>query len=231
MSMEPINNKLSLNLIAHLDPKSPAAEAYRSLRTSLAFTGVDGGLKVMVVTSPGPGDGKTTTACNLAISLAQSGKRVLLMDADLRKPSIAHNFNLANTVGLTHLLTGEENMDSTLRQPTGMENLFVLTNGRIPPNPAELLGSRKMLVLIATLKERFDMVVIDAPPAAHLTDATILGSISDGALLVISAGESHIESTRLAKKKLETAQVHILGTVFTKMPVKGHGSYYYYYAG
>lgn len=231
MSMEVIRNRLSPNLIAHLDPKSPAAEAYRSLRTSLAFTGVDGGLKTVVVTSPGAGDGKSTTSCNLAISMAQSGKRVLLIDADLRKPRIYRHFNVPNVVGLTHLLTGETDIDRALQQPEGMENLQILTNGRIPPNPAELLGTKRMMELLDQLKERFDMIIIDTPPAAHLTDATLLGSLADGALLVVSAGESHIESARLAKKKLEAANVRILGVVFAKMAVKGPGSYYYYYAG
>ena len=172
-------------LIVHEQPKSPIAEAYRTLRTNIQYAKVDGELKVLLFTSAGPGEGKSTVAANTAVALAQAGHKVILVDCDLRKPVQHHVFHL-NKKGLTNCLVGESPAIELL-QETEVPNLRVLTSGPIPPNPAELLGSSRMGQALETLKEAADYVIIDSPPTIAVTDACVLSQRADGVILVLDA--------------------------------------------
>lgn len=219
---------LSRNLVSHLHPKSAASEAYRSIRTNLHYAGVDRPLKSLVVTSPTIADGKSTTASNIAVSMAQAGSRVLLLDGDLRKPKLHRYFGLANAHGLTSMLVDEKTVDEVVQSVEGMPNLSVITSGPIPPNPSELLLSEKLKHTLEALTERFDFVVMDSPPAAQVTDSAILSKMADGVLLVVSAGETAIDATFHAVKALQAVQARIVGTLLVK--VSYEKSKYYYYA-
>ena len=162
------------DIITVKNPKSRSAEAYRTLRTNIQFSSIDGdNLKTILVTSSGPGEGKSTVAINLAITIAQSGKKVLLLDCDFRKPSIHKKLGLPNREGLTNILIKDKNIEDCILS-TSTSNLFVLTSGAIPPNPSELLGTKKMENIIINLKEFFDIIIIDSPPVIAVTDAQIL---------------------------------------------------------
>jgi len=217
-------------LIAHTDPKSPISEAYRTLRTNIQFSSLDKPLRSIAVTSSGPGEGKTTTTINLAITMAQSGSKVLLIDGDLRKPKIHKIFRINNAVGLTNILVNEldykENVSSTY-----IEGLNILTAGVIPPNPSELLASNRMKQFLDKVKNDYDFVLIDTPPAAVVTDASILSTIVDGTLLVCASGEVAIEAATRAKGLLENVNANIIGVVLNKIKInKSNYSQYYYYA-
>ena len=216
-------------LIVHEQPKSPIAEAYRTLRTNIQYAKVDGELKVLLFTSAGPGEGKSTVAANTAIALAQAGQKVILMDCDLRKPVQHHVFHL-NKKGLTNCLVGESPAVDLL-QDTEVENLRVLTSGPIPPNPAELLGSSRMEQTISALKEIADYIVLDCPPVIAVTDASVLSRRSDGVILVLDANQVRPEMAQKAIELLENAQANILGTILNRAEVEAEHSYYYYYYG
>lgn len=218
------------NLIALIDPKSSAAEAYRALRTNLHYTSIDKPLKTLVITSPGPEDGKSTTACNLAISLAQNGEKVLLIDADLRKAKIHKYFDLPNQIGLTNILADNVEPEDAFIGRTDIDNLTMISSGPVPPNPAELLGSNKMKTLLDEFKKQFDVIIIDTPPVLNVTDSSILGGIADGILLVVSAGETNIEIARKALKAILNIGTKILGASLVKVNTKGLGAYYRYYS-
>jgi succinoglycan biosynthesis transport protein ExoP len=222
----------SANLIAYKDPKSPAAEAFRILRTNVSITGIDRSLKTIVFTSPEPNDGKTSTACNFAIAMAQAEKSVLLVDCDLRKPRIHRYFGIHNDIGLTNALSridaDERPLLNYTKKIPEIKNLSIITAGFIPPNPTELLSSRKFQELINQIKDFFDMVIIDTPPSAQLSDASLVGKISDGVLLVVASGETDIQAAMNAKKALVNVGAKILGVVLTKIDQKS-GSYYRYY--
>ena len=219
---------MSQNLIAHHDPKSPASEAYRSLRTNLHYASIDRDIKSLVITSPTAADGKTTTAANLAISMAQNGKRVLLMDADLRKPKIHRYFGIPNGTGLTHLLVQDAQPNDAVVKAPGIDNLFLVTSGSTPPNPSELISSERMRQLIRELADQYDLVILDTPPAAQVTDSVQLAGETDGSLMVVSAGETHIDRTIQAVKSLKNVNAKILGEVLVKTENKGKNYYYYY---
>ena len=216
-------------LIVHEQPKSPIAEAYRTLRTNIQYAKVDGELKVLLFTSAGPSEGKSTLAANTAIALAQTGQRVILVDCDLRKPVQHHVFEL-NKKGLTNCLVGESPAVELL-QDTAVENLRVLTSGPIPPNPAELLGSARMGQAIEALKEAADYVVLDCPPTIAVTDACVLSRRADGVILVLDADQVRPEMAQKAKELLENAQANLLGTILNRAEVESEHSYYYYYYG
>ena len=216
-------------LIVHEQPKSPIAEAYRTLRTNIQYAKVDGELKVLLFTSAGPGEGKSTVAANTAIALAQAGQKVILVDCDLRKPVQHHVFHL-NKKGLTNCLVGESPAVDLL-QNTEVENLRVLTSGPIPPNPAELLGSSRMGQALDALKQAADFVVLDCPPVIAVTDASVLSRRADGVVLVLDADQVRPEMAKKAKELLENAQANILGTILNRAEVEAEHSYYYYYYG
>lgn len=216
-------------LIVHEQPKSPIAEAYRTLRTNIQYARVDGELKVLLFSSAGPSEGKSTVAANTAVALAQAGHRVILMDCDLRKPVQHHVFNV-NKKGLTNCLVGESSA-AELLQDTEVANLRVLASGPIPPNPAELLGSSRMDAVITSLKEISDFLLIDCPPVIAVTDACVLARKADGVFLVLDVNQVRPEMAIKAKELFENAQGVILGAILNRAEVESEHSYYYYYYG
>lgn len=220
-----LNNRRSL--ITMLDPKSPIAEQFRTIRTNIQFSSVDQELKTLMITSAGPGDGKSTTAANLAVVFAQQGKRVLLIDADLRKPTVHYTFNQTNTIGLTSVLSKRETLEKAVAETT-QKNLFVLPSGPIPPNPAELLGSYAMKQLFTEVLESFDMVLFDTPPLLAVTDAQVLSNKCDGSILVVSSEKTEKDHIVKAKELLDSAQSKLLGVVLNNKKIENTNHYYYY---
>jgi len=211
------------------EKRSPVAEAYRHLRTSLLLSSAGQPPKTILVTSSQPSEGKTTTAVNTAVMLAQTGAEVLLLDCDLRRPRIHAHFNLANTRGVTNYLSGDSNIASIMQGYEKLPNLKIISSGPVPPNSAELLGSEEMRRLILLLSENFTHIVIDSPPAISFTDASILSTMVDGVMLVVHGGRSSRAVVRRAKQQLMDVGAHIYGIVLNN--VKLESSDYYYYSG
>lgn len=205
-----------MDLITLTDPRSPASEAYRTLRTNLSFYSLDDPLQTLVVTSPAPEEGKSTTIANLAVTVAQGGRRVILVDCDLRRPSLHEIFDVGNDTGLTTMVL-DESADLLLKE-SGVENLLLLPSGPKPPNPADLLGSRQIDHVFEQLKEQADMILIDAPPVLGVTDAAVLSAHADGVLLVVNAGKTRREHAERAKEVLENARARIVGVTLTNAP-------------
>ncbi len=229
MILKKKKNKLSnqRNLITLTDSRSPISEQYRTIRTNIQFSAVDSTIRSLMVTSSGPGEGKSTTVANLAIVFAQQEKRVLLIDADMRKPTVHYTFQLHNNVGLTNVLTKQAELSKAINK-TEQENLFVLTSGPIPPNPAELLGSKSMEEMIEAAYQQYDIILFDTPPVLAVTDAQILANKCDGTLLVVSSGNTEMEAATKSKELLLTAKGKLLGTVLNQKKVKDSQYYYYY---
>jgi capsular exopolysaccharide synthesis family protein len=211
-----------------LYPRSPAAEAYRSLRTNTEFASVDAPVKSVLVTSSVPGEGKTTTAANLAIAMAQAGQRTILLDADFRKPGVHKIFNLQNSSGLSTLLRREGVSWSQVAQETDQDNLRAITTGPLPPNPAELLRSKRMAGVLQELVTTSDFVVVDSPPVQAVTDAAILASVADGTLFVVDAGRTRRGNIRSAQESLARAGARILGVVLNRIESSAAYTYDYY---
>lgn len=222
--------KKPISLIAHSHPKSTVAEQYRQLRTNIHFSLGDTRIKTIVVTSPEPSDGKSTTAANLAIVLAQQEKPVLLVDADLRKPSLHYAFNSNNSHGLTSLLTKKSNLDQAIAK-THVPNLYVLTCGPIPPNPSELLDSETMETMIEELKGLYEYVIFDTSPILAVTDPQIVANKCDGVVMVVTTGKTSKDAAEKAKALLEKARSQLLGVVVNEVEFKkkGYKEYHYYY--
>ncbi len=215
------------NLITLTDPRSPAAEAFRTLRTNLYFSSLDQALETLVVTSAAPGDGKSTTLSNLAVAMSQGEKRAILVDADLRRPALHKLFGVSNSQGLTTMAVEEQALVEPPLLETGVDNLWLLPSGPLPPNPAEILGSRRMEEIIAALKTRADIILFDAPPVIAVTDAAVLGTKVDGVLLVVRAGKTRREHALRAKETLERVKVRLVGAVLNNAPPdQSMGSYY-----
>jgi non-specific protein-tyrosine kinase len=205
------------DLIILTDPSSPAAEAYRTLRTNLTFAALDNPLKSLVVTSVTPDEGKSTVLANLAVAMAQGGQRTILVDADLRRPRLHEIFGISNERGLTTMILEKETRDAPLID-VGVENLQLISSGPLPPNPADTLGSQKMEQVIAALRERCDLVLFDASPLVPVTDGAVLGTKVDGVLLVVRAGRTRREHVERAKDLLERARAHTIGAVLNDAP-------------
>ena len=218
----------SLKLVTLTEPSSPASEAYRALRTNIHFSSLDNPLKSLLVTSTDPGEGKSTTLANLAVTMAQAGNRVLVIDCDLRRPSQHRVFGLKNTAGLTTMMVETQAMERPPVQETAVPNLSVLSSGPLPPNPSELLGSRRMADVLAQLKAEADILLLDAPPVTAVADAAILASKVDGVLLVVHANKTKRDLARRAKGILQKANANLLGVVLNN--VKLDASMYRYYA-
>lgn len=221
-----------LNLIAHNDLKNPATEAYRVIRTSIQFAQAGKELKTLAVTSCTPNEGKSMTIANLAVVLTQAGKSVLLLDCDMRNPTVHKNFNLSNKVGLSSCISMGTALSDAV-QKTSIEGLYALTGGVIPPNPSELLGSEQMKNVLQRAKEQYDYVLIDTPPVMLVTDALIVSRFVDGMILVIASAEVKVEMARDVKKQLQHTGANILGVVLNKVRSEhlGYGYGYYYYYG
>lgn len=213
-------------MIVEREPKSIAAESYRTLRTNLQYSSFDDDYKVIVVTSSEPGEGKSTTSGNLALSLAQSDKKVILIDCDLRKPSIHKKFKLSNSAGLSDVIVEKESVTSVGYKYN--KNLTVLTSGKIPPNPAEMLGSKAMTALIDALKKIFDYVILDTPPVQAVTDAQILSTKADGTILVVRAEKTKKDSVHNSVNLLKKVNANIIGTVLNGLEATSNNYYYYY---
>jgi capsular exopolysaccharide synthesis family protein len=220
-----LNNKR--NLITFFDSKSPISEQYRTIRTNIQFSTVDHDVRSLLVTSAGPGEGKSTTLANLAIVFAQQGKRVLLVDADMRKPTVHYTFNHTNTIGLTSVLTKQINLENAVKN-SPEKNLFVLTSGPVPPNPAELLSSKAMEQFFKEAYEMFDLIVFDTPPLLAVTDAQLLANKCEGTILVVSSGKTEKDMLLKAKELLDSAQSKLLGVVLNNKKIENKNFYYYY---
>jgi len=198
------------------NPQSNSSEAYRKLRTNIQFSSIDSQIRTIMISSAISGEGKTTTIGNLAVAYAQVGKKVLLMDTDLRKPAVHRMFNVPNHIGLTSVLSSQYQITEVLRE-TGVEGLHVLTSGPIPPNPSEMIGSRKMLALLEDLKEEYDVILFDTPPVLAVSDALIISSLVDGVILVVSAGKVKKDLVKKAKAHLEHVNARILGAALNNV--------------
>jgi capsular exopolysaccharide synthesis family protein len=223
-------------LISLEDTRSAMAEAYRHLRTSLLFSSAGKPPQTILVTSSQPSEGKTTTAINTAITLAQSGAEVVIIDCDLRRPRLHSHFDLDNSTGLTNYLSGDRNTENLMKPFPGLPSLKVITSGPIPPNPAELLSSNEMKNLLQFLKGNFKHVVVDSPPAISFTDAAILSTLVDGVVLVAMSGKSSIHLMRRFKQRLGGIGARIYGVVLNGIKPNtleygyyGYGYTYSYY--
>lgn len=216
------------SLITLTRPSSIVAEQFRTIRTNIHFSMVDKDLKTLSITSAGPGAGKSTVSANLAVSFANEGKKVLLVDTDMRKPTVHKTFRLPNHDGLTTLLTDRNAELTSIFHRLDTENLFVITSGAIPPNPAELLASNKMEILKAELEEIFDLVIFDLPPVIAVTDAQIMSSKTDGTIFVINKGGADKEMVLKSKELLDKVQANVIGVVFNRVETKNDQYYAYY---
>ncbi len=225
-----VGHVIESKLVTHFDPKSPISEAYRILRTNLRFTRVvDESLKTVVITSAGPREGKSTTVANLAITLANMGSKVVLVDSDLRRPVIHSIFGMEKENGLTNYMIDSMPFESILK-PTMIENLTIVPCGLLPPNPSELLGSQKMDEFINQLKAKFDMILFDSPPVIAVTDAAVLSNKVHGVVMVISAGNTNRDAIGRSKSLLENVNARIVGAVLNNVNVEStYGSSYYHY--
>lgn len=236
-----INPKQKANLFVNNSPKSSFAEAIKTIRTNLQFSAVDKEIKIILVTSPEPGDGKSLISCNLAGAYAQENKKVLIIDCDLRKGRQHEIFNINrdNTTGYTNLILNYTNASSSVTQPvklelkdyickTGIKNLHLIPNGPTPPNPIELLASSKNQELIQVLREIYDVIILDCPPILGLSDTIVMTKLSDANIVVVSANKTKIETISDVKKAFDKANSQITGVIINKVKEKHNGYYGYY---
>ncbi|MBW7474272.1 CpsD/CapB family tyrosine-protein kinase [Paenibacillus oenotherae] len=215
------------SIITDINPLSSISEAYRTLRTNLQYAEVDRSLQLLMVTSANPKEGKTTTINNLAVAYAQTEKSVLLVDADLRKPTAHHTFQISNRCGLTHVLTGKAATSEAVKE-THIANLSIMPSGSIPPNPSELLGSRKMDQLLEELRGKYDHILIDTPPVLAVSDAQIMASRCDGVLLVVNARSVKRQQVVKARDMLQFVQARIVGVALNQTANRDRSNYYEY---
>ena len=219
--------KRNPGLVVSGRPKSIVSEQFRSVKTNIHFSMIDQDLKTLVVTSAGPESGKSVIAANLAATFASEDKSVLLVDADLRKPTVHKTFRLRNTDGLTTLLMQRNTSLSDLIYKTHTEGLYLITSGPVPPNPADILASKRMDSLKEEMEEMFDLIIFDTPPVLPVTDAQIMASKTDGTIFVIPQSDVTKEDALKAKELLEMAEANVIGAVVNRGE-KTNGSYYYY---
>ena len=205
-------------LITLSEPRSAAAEAFRSLRTNLMFSSVENPIHTLLVTSPARDDQKSISLANLAVTFAQSGNRTVIVDADLRQPQQHQIWNIDSSKGLTTMMVDDDAISEPPLLATEVDNLHILPTGNLPPNPADLLSAKRMDEIIGALKKRADYLLFDSPPVLAATDATLLGIKLDAALLVIRAGDTRRDHTAQARQALERVQVRIVGAVLTNAP-------------
>lgn len=218
-------------VVTATDPSSPAAEAYRSVRTSIQFLGLDRPVDVLQVTSPAQSEGKTTTLANLAVALADAGKRVAVVDCDLRRPRVHEFFGLPNDVGFTNVLVGDVPLSQAVQPVTDHKGLFVVSTGPLPPNPAELLSSKRAEDVLSALRATADIVLVDSPPVLPVTDAAVLSRLVDGVLVIAAAGTTTRDNLRRAVDTLVQVDAPIVGAVLNSVRRRrGYDSYQYHYA-
>lgn len=210
-----------------MNSKSPITEQYRLIRNNIHFSSVDKKIKTIVVSSAEPSEGKSTTAANLAIVLAEKGKKVILVDVDLRKPTVHYSFTVSNIDGLTSVLTKDITLDQAITK-SHISNLDILTSGPIPPNPSELLDSRAMEMVIENLNSQYEYVVFDTPPILAVTDSQIIANKCDGVVMVVACGKTHKDRVLKAKELLEKAGSQMLGVVVNGVEEKMNGYYGHY---
>jgi non-specific protein-tyrosine kinase len=231
-SVSYINGDQTTDLLVTLNhPRSPQAEAYRGIRTNLQFSSIDQPLHTLLITSANPREGKSLTAANLAIAFAQSGQRVILVDADLRRPTLHKMLSLSNKVGLTSVLVDSSEQISDALQPAMVENLRVMCCGPLPPNPSEMLGSKRMSQVIESLQQEADTVIFDGAPVLAVTDSLVLGARTDGVLLVIEAGRTRHVHAQRSKEALAKVGGQVLGVVLNRVLARSEGYYSYYEDG
>lgn len=221
------NNGERPSLITFTRPSSVIAEQFRTIRTNIQFSMVDQDLKTVVVTSAGPGAGKSTISANLAVTFASQGKKVLLVDADMRKPTVHKTFRLPNHDGLTTLLTEQDINISDIAHRVPTEGLFVITSGVIPPNPSELLASKRMNKLMNELEQIFDLIIFDMPPVVAVTDAQVMASKVDGTIFVIPKGLTNKDMVLKSKDLLDKVHANVIGAIFNRVEMSGDNYYYY----
>ncbi len=227
MSQQPSKQR---HLITVTNPRSPVSEAFRALRTNIDFSSVDEQIQIIMVTSSGPEEGKSTVTANLAAAYAQADKKVLLIDGDLRKPTAHKTFSLSNRAGLSSLLSQQADLEDVV-QDSGVSNLSIMTSGPIPPNPAEMMASNRMSAVLQELRQRYDMILFDTPPLLAVTDAQIVASKSDGVIMVVSYGKVKRDIAAKAKANLDRVGAKMLGVVLNNVKRKASEGYYYYYYG
>jgi non-specific protein-tyrosine kinase len=218
-------------VVSTIDPKAPAAEAYRSLRTSVQFAALDRPLRTLHVTSPSPSEGKTTTLTNLGVALAQVGQRVIIVCCDLRRPRLHEFFGMSNELGFTSVLLGHVPAANALQDVPGVKGLKILPSGPLPPNPSELLSSPRAAEVLVALQGLADFVLVDSPPVIPVTDAAVLSGLVDATLVVATAGLTTRRQLRQAIETLEQVDAPILGTVLNRVgsgDSYGYGRYRYY---
>lgn len=215
------------HVIAKTNPLSPISEQYRTIRTNLQFASIDERLHALLITSAEPGAGKSITVANLAVTYAQQGKKVLLVDADLRKPTVHYTFRLDNLRGLSNVLIGESTLEEAIVS-SEVDHLDLISCGPIPPNPSELLASKKMQTMLEDAKKLYDIIIFDTPPTLAVADAQILANIVDGSILVIRSKKTEYEAAIKAKETLSSAKGKLLGAVLNDCE-KDKLNYNYYY--
>lgn len=222
-SVEALSDDL---LVTVTDPNGAASEAYRTIRTNLLYSLVDLPLQIVVLTSPNPREGKSTTCANLGVVLAQAGKKTLVLDCDLRRPVLHKVFGVRNLYGLVNILAGERKLEEVWQEP--LPGLKVLTVGPVPPNPAELLGSRRFGEFLEGLREQFDYVLVDAPPVEPVSDPAILATQGDGVLLVLDAQRTRKVAVRQSTRTLQAVGANVLGLVMNNVKSRNRDGYYGY---
>lgn len=227
---DPEANEINERLVTHLKPKSPVSEAYRTLRTNIIFTAPENPKNVILVTSSGPKEGKSTSVSNLAITFSQMGTKTLLIDADLRRPMLHKLFQLEKESGLTNVLVGKQELMSTVQKVKDLPNLHVLTCGVIPPNPAELLGSESMKLLLEQARQEFPIILIDTPPVIAVTDPSVLSRFVDGVVVIVKSGSTKVGAAVVAADQLRRIEAPTLGVTLNGVSTTNfYDSYFYYY--
>lgn len=221
-----LENQTHKGFIVESKPKSIVSEAYRTLRTNIQYSSFDKEIQTIVITSAEAAEGKSTVSGNLALSFSQNEKKVIIVDCDLRKPSVHKNFRMSNIVGLSEVLLGKSKIEESIQERN--KNLHVLTSGKIPPNPSEMLSSAAMSKLLEELKKEYDIVILDSAPLGAVTDAQILSTKVDGTILVTRAERTKRESVIEAKNLLAKVGANIIGSVLHAVE-NTKGKYYYYY--